>query len=131
MADCGINAGHPVGQADELEYNVVEDSIDVHNLHAKILCRMCLDHTMLTYWFQGRAFHLTDCLRKRRKEIAGLARCLGPAAAPSLGNFARHVWGNLRPRTVVLHQGEVETASIEAGCIKLSTSVSPPGRERN
>ena len=49
-----------VGQTDELGYNIVEDPVDVHDLHATILHLMGIDHTKLTYRFQGRDFRLTD-----------------------------------------------------------------------
>jgi len=38
----------------------VEDAVEVHDLHATILHLMGLDHTRLTYRFQGRDFRLTD-----------------------------------------------------------------------
>ena len=34
--------------------------MDVHDLHATILHLMGMDHTKLTYKFQGRDFRLTD-----------------------------------------------------------------------
>ena len=60
MAGGGIKPGMTVGQTDELGYNIVEDPVDVHDLHATILHLMGLDHTKLTYRFQGRDFRLTD-----------------------------------------------------------------------
>jgi len=60
MAGGGINPGIVVGKTDELGYNVIEDPVDVHDLHATILRLMRLDHTKLTYRFQGRDFRLTD-----------------------------------------------------------------------
>jgi len=49
-----------VGETDELGYNIVRDPIDVHDVHATILNQMGIDHTKLTYRFQGRDFRLTD-----------------------------------------------------------------------
>ena len=49
-----------VGQTDEFGYNAIEDPVDVHDLHATILHLMGIDHTKLTYRFQGRDFRLTD-----------------------------------------------------------------------
>ena len=49
-----------LGKTDELGYNVVEDPIDIHDMHATILHLMGMDHTKLTYKFQGRDFRLTD-----------------------------------------------------------------------
>jgi Protein of unknown function (DUF1501) len=60
LAGGGIKPGVAVGQTDELGYNPVEDAIEVHDLHATILDRMGIDHTRLTYRFQGRDFRLTD-----------------------------------------------------------------------
>jgi hypothetical protein len=59
MAGGGVKPG-VVGKTDELGYNVIEDSVDVHDLHATVLHLMGLDHTKLTYRFQGRDFRLTD-----------------------------------------------------------------------
>ena len=39
---------------------IVEDPIDVHDLHATALHLLGLDHEKLTYRFQGRDFRLTD-----------------------------------------------------------------------
>lgn len=60
LAGGGIKPGVTLGQTDELGYNVVEDPVEVHDLHATILYLMGLDHTKLTYRFQGRDFRLTD-----------------------------------------------------------------------
>jgi hypothetical protein len=60
MAGGGIKPGMTLGQTDELGYNVVEDPIDIHDLHATILYLIGMDHTKLTYKFQGRDFRLTD-----------------------------------------------------------------------
>jgi uncharacterized protein (DUF1501 family) len=60
LAGGGIKPGIAIGQTDELGYNVVEDAIDVHDLHATILHLMGIDHERLTYKFQGRNFRLTD-----------------------------------------------------------------------
>ena len=60
LAGGGIKGGTTIGQTDELGYNIVEDPVHVHDLHATILHLMGLDHTRLTYKFQGREFRLTD-----------------------------------------------------------------------
>jgi uncharacterized protein (DUF1501 family) len=60
MAGGGIKPGISVGQTDELGYTVTEDAMDVHDLHATVLKCMGVDHTKLTYKFQGRDFRLTD-----------------------------------------------------------------------
>ena len=60
MAGGGIKPGMTIGQTDELGYNIVEDPVHVHDLQATILHLMGIDHTKLTYRFQGRDFRLTD-----------------------------------------------------------------------
>jgi uncharacterized protein (DUF1501 family) len=60
MAGGGIKPGITYGQTDDLGYHVAEDPVDVHDLQATILHLMGLDHTRLTYRFQGRDYRLTD-----------------------------------------------------------------------
>jgi hypothetical protein len=60
MAGGGIKPGITIGQTDELGFNVVEDKVHVHDLHATILRLLGFDHEKLTYRFQGRDFRLTD-----------------------------------------------------------------------
>ncbi len=60
MAGGGTKPGLVMGQTDELGFNVVEDKVHVHDLHATLLHLLGFDHTKLTYKFQGRNFRLTD-----------------------------------------------------------------------
>ena len=60
MAGGGVSPGVTLGKTDELGFNVVEDKVHVHDLHATILHQLGFDHTKLTYRFQGRDFRLTD-----------------------------------------------------------------------
>jgi hypothetical protein len=60
IAGGGFKPGITFGKTDELGYNIAEDPVDVHDLHATILHQMGMDHTKLTYRFQGRDFRLTD-----------------------------------------------------------------------
>lgn len=60
MAGGGIKAGSVYGATDELGYTVTEGAMDMHDLHATVLHVMGIDHTRLTYHFQGRDFRLTD-----------------------------------------------------------------------
>jgi uncharacterized protein (DUF1501 family) len=60
MAGGGIKPGTTLGETDELGYNPAVDPADVHDLHATILNQLGVDHTKLTYRFQGRDFRLTD-----------------------------------------------------------------------
>ena len=60
LAGGGTKPGVTIGRTDELGYNVVEDPVDVHDLHATMLRLLGIDHEQLTYKFQGRNFRLTD-----------------------------------------------------------------------
>jgi hypothetical protein len=60
MAGGGIKPGVTIGRTDEVGYNIAEDPVAVHDLHATALHLMGLDHKRLTYRFQGRDFRLTD-----------------------------------------------------------------------
>ncbi len=60
MAGGGIRAGQTFGSTDEFSYNITENPVDVHDLHATMLHLLGIDHTKLTYRFQGRRFRLTD-----------------------------------------------------------------------
>jgi Protein of unknown function (DUF1501) len=60
LAGGGVRRGVTIGTTDDLGYRVVEDPVHVHDLHATILHLLGLDHTRLTYRYQGRDFRLTD-----------------------------------------------------------------------
>ena len=49
-----------LGETDDFSYNVVSDPVSVFDLQATILHLLGIDHTKLTYRFQGRDFRLTD-----------------------------------------------------------------------
>ena len=61
MAGGGIKAGFTYGATDELGYHVAEDRVHVHDLQATILHCLGLDHTKLTYLYQGRNFRSDGC----------------------------------------------------------------------
>ncbi len=60
MAGGGIKPGIAVGATDELGYAIAEDPVHVHDLHATVMHLMGLEHTKVTYRFQGRDYRLTD-----------------------------------------------------------------------
>jgi len=60
FAGGGVKAGRILGETDELGFNAVEDRCHVHDIHATILHLLGLEHTRLTFRFQGRDFRLTD-----------------------------------------------------------------------
>jgi hypothetical protein len=55
-----VRPGLSIGETDDFSYNIVRDPIHVHDLNATILHTLGLDHTRLTYKYQGRHFRLTD-----------------------------------------------------------------------
>jgi hypothetical protein len=60
LAGGGVKGGHVYGETDDFSYNVTKDPVHVHDLNATILHLLGIDHTRLTYKFQGRHFRLTD-----------------------------------------------------------------------
>jgi hypothetical protein len=60
MAGGGIKPGLAIGETDDYGYNVTKDPVHVHDLQATILHCLGIDHTRLTYKYQGRHFRLTD-----------------------------------------------------------------------
>lgn len=60
MAGAHIQGGQVIGSSDEFGYKAAEQPISVHDLHATILHLLGLDHTRLTYRFNGRDMRLTD-----------------------------------------------------------------------
>jgi hypothetical protein len=60
LAGGGIKPGVTIGSTDDLGYNITEDPVSVHDLHATVLHLLGVNHTKLTYNFQGRNFRLTD-----------------------------------------------------------------------
>ena len=60
LAGGPVKGGLSYGNTDDLGYNAVEDVVHVHDLHATMLELLGIDHTSLTYRFQGRDFRLTD-----------------------------------------------------------------------
>ncbi len=49
-----------LGETDDFSYNIVKDPVEVYDLNATILHLLGIDHTRLTYQFQGRDYRLTD-----------------------------------------------------------------------
>ncbi|HXX94013.1 MAG TPA: DUF1501 domain-containing protein, partial [Planctomycetota bacterium] len=60
VAGGGFRGGTTYGSTDDFGYHAVEDVCHVHDLHATILHQLGIDHTRLTFKFQGRDFRLTD-----------------------------------------------------------------------
>jgi uncharacterized protein (DUF1501 family) len=60
MAGGGIKPGASYGETDEYGYNIANNGVHIHDLHATILHLMGIDHERLTYKHQGRWYRLTD-----------------------------------------------------------------------
>ncbi len=56
----GFKPGVTWGETDDYCYNIVKDPVHIHDLNATALRCLGIDHTKLTYRFQGRDFRLTD-----------------------------------------------------------------------
>jgi hypothetical protein len=60
FAGGGFKGGAQYGASDEFGYKSVENRVNAHDIHATVLGQMGIDHTQLTYRFNGRDFRLTD-----------------------------------------------------------------------
>ncbi len=60
LAGGGVKPGISYGRTDDFSYNIVENPVSVHDLHATMLHLMGMDHEQLTYRHQGRDYRLTD-----------------------------------------------------------------------
>jgi hypothetical protein len=69
MAGGGIRGGVHYGATDEFGYKAVDNKVSVNDIGATILHLFGLDHTRLTYRFNGRDFRLTDVAGNVVREI--------------------------------------------------------------
>ncbi|MCX6611818.1 MAG: DUF1501 domain-containing protein, partial [Acidobacteria bacterium] len=69
MAGAKIKGGQVIGSSDEFGYKAEEQPISIHDLHATMLHLLGLDHTRLTYRFNGRDMRLTDVYGERIPQI--------------------------------------------------------------
>ena len=60
LAGGGIQPGVSYGKSDDYGYNIVENPVEVHDLHATMLHLLGMNHEKLVYRHQGRDFRLTD-----------------------------------------------------------------------
>ena len=56
----GFKGGTVHGETDEYCYNVAKDPVHIHDMQATLMHALGIDHTRLTYRYQGRDFRLTD-----------------------------------------------------------------------
>jgi hypothetical protein len=69
LAGGGIKPGIVYGKTDDYSYNIVENPVSVHDLHATMLHCLGFDHKRLGYFHQGREMRLTDVFGKVIKPI--------------------------------------------------------------
>jgi hypothetical protein len=69
FAGGGVKAGVHHGATDELGFKAVENRVSINDLHATILHLLGVDHTKLTYRFNGRDFRLTDVAGNVVREV--------------------------------------------------------------
>ncbi|MDA1277806.1 MAG: DUF1501 domain-containing protein [Verrucomicrobia bacterium] len=60
MAGGGIKGGAVYGATDDYGYKVIENRVEIHDLHATMLHLLGVDHTRLTFRHSGRDMRLTD-----------------------------------------------------------------------
>jgi hypothetical protein len=60
LAGAGVKGGTIYGATDEYGYKVVENKVEMYDLHATILHLLGMDHKKLTVRFSGRDMRLTD-----------------------------------------------------------------------
>lgn len=69
LAGGGVKGGFTHGETDEWGYKVVQDRVEIHDLHATMLYLLGVDHTRLTFRFGGRDMRLTDVHGEIVREI--------------------------------------------------------------
>jgi len=67
-----IKGGQVIGSSDEWGYKAQEQPISYHDLHATILHLLGMDHTKLTYRYNGRDMRLTDVYGTLIPQIANM-----------------------------------------------------------
>jgi hypothetical protein len=60
LAGGGVKPGTTYGSTDDFAWNITADPVHVHDMQATILHLCGIDHTRLTFRYQGRQFRLTD-----------------------------------------------------------------------
>jgi uncharacterized protein (DUF1501 family) len=60
LAGGGVKGGKVIGATDPFGFRAEKDRVHINDLHATVLKLLGLDHTRLTYLFEGRRQRLTD-----------------------------------------------------------------------
>ncbi|HYV26969.1 MAG TPA: DUF1501 domain-containing protein [Candidatus Eisenbacteria bacterium] len=69
LTGAGVKPGFSWGGTDDYGYNVSENPVHVHDLQATILQQLGIDHTRLTFRYQGRDYRLTDVSGEVVKDV--------------------------------------------------------------
>jgi hypothetical protein len=69
LAGAGVKPGYTLGETDDFSYNITANPVHVHDLNATILRLLGIDHTRLTFKYQGRHYRLTDVEGRIVEEI--------------------------------------------------------------
>lgn len=72
FAGGGFKRGYCHGGTDDFGYKAVQDTLNVHDLHATLLQTLGLDHVRLTYPHEGREGSLTDVAITKAKPVTQL-----------------------------------------------------------
>jgi len=72
MAGARIKGGQVIGSSEEWGYKAQEQPISYHDLHGTILHLLGMDHTKLTYRYNGRDMRLTDVYGTLIPQIANM-----------------------------------------------------------
>jgi len=60
MVGGGVKGGTVYGKTDEFGKDVIENKMNIHDLHSTILYALGMDHRKLEYVYNNRPFRLTD-----------------------------------------------------------------------
>ncbi|MBM4053015.1 MAG: DUF1501 domain-containing protein, partial [Planctomycetes bacterium] len=60
LAGGGVKPGISWGKTDDFSYNIIENPVEVHDLHATMLHLLGFEHKRLTFRHEGRDYRLTD-----------------------------------------------------------------------
>lgn len=71
LAGGGVKPGLTFGATDEFGFNITENPLHIHDLHATMLHLLGFDHERLTYRYAGRDFRLTDVHGRVVKDVLG------------------------------------------------------------
>jgi hypothetical protein len=69
LAGGGVKPGFAHGETDDYGHNAVQGKVHMHDMHATLLHLLGLDHTRLTFRYDGRPFRLTDVEGRVVEEI--------------------------------------------------------------